>query len=220
VAGNNKISDLGNRLFCPQNNFPGLLLVVMSTSKHKFHIHISFLLAIVILLFCQGVSFAHLGKVYIPDPIAEMEYRILLEFTPEDTAARNKLVMVLYRLGNFKEAENELDRVLEIDPANFDALDAYGLVKIKQENYAQALECFKAAIAINPADPLVYHHLGMAQEEMGLLTDAEDSYQTALQKEKEQPKTDNGGNLSMIEAALKNIRAKMIQKQMTDGGIK
>lgn len=192
----------------------------MSPIKHKSSSYIPFLVAIGILLFCRDVAFAHIGKVYIPDPIAEMEYRILLEFTPEDTAARNKLAMVLYRLGKFEEAEKELARVLKSDPANFDALDAYGLVKIKQENYAEAREYFKAAITINPADPLVYHHLGMAQEEMGLLTDAENSYQTALQKEKDQPKPDNGGNASMIEAALKNIRAKMNQKQMTENGIK
>lgn len=192
----------------------------MSTIKYKFHIHIPFLVGIGILLFYQDVSYAHIGKVYIPDPIAEMEYRILLEFTPDDTGARNKLAMVLYRLGKFKDAENELDRVLEIDPSNFDALDAYGLVKIKQGNYAQALEYFKAAIAINPADSLVYYHLGMAQEGVGLLTDAENSYQTALQKEKEQPKSDNGESSSMIEAALKNVRARMNQEQITENEIK
>jgi len=187
----------------------------MSTIKHKLYINISFPLVIGIMLFYQNVSFAHIGNAYIPDPIAEMEYKILLEFKPEDTEARNKLAMVLYRLGKFGEAENELNRVLEIDPANFNALDSYGLIKIKQEKYAQALEYFKAAIAINPADTLVYHHLGMVQEEMGLLTDAENSYQTALQKEKDQLSPNNGESSSMIEAALKNIRAKMNQDQMT-----
>ena len=34
----------------------------------------------------------------MPDAIAEMEYRILLEYQPDNIEARNKLAMVLYRL--------------------------------------------------------------------------------------------------------------------------
>jgi tetratricopeptide (TPR) repeat protein len=52
----------------------------------------------------------------MPDAIAEMEYRILLEYQPDNTEARNELAMVLYRLDKLDEAFGELQRVVELNP--------------------------------------------------------------------------------------------------------
>jgi Flp pilus assembly protein TadD len=152
---------------------------------------------------------AHVAQGNMPDAIADMEYRILLEFQPDNIEARNKLAMVLYRLDKLDEAIVELQRVLEVEPNNFDALDTLGVVSFKQGKTQQALEYLKAAVRINSEDILVHYHLGLVQGKLGLLDAAETSLVTALTRnQKQKDKTANGNEIDLIEKALAEVRAK------------
>ncbi len=119
-------------------------------------------LLIPFLILNAGQAKAHISKGKIADPVAEIEYRMLLDFQPEKNDIRNKLGMVLYRMKKLKEAEKQFNTVLKNDPVNFNATDALGLIMLKQQNGTAAAAQFKKAIALKPSDPLVYYHLGQA----------------------------------------------------------
>jgi len=163
----------------------------------------------VFLLLCStDQSAAHIEKGSMPDSVAEMEYRILLEFEPDNLEIRNQLGMVLYRLGKLAEAEEEFHFVLKQAPENFDAFDALGLVNFKRTNYQIAVALFKKAIAINPADMLVYYHLGQALEQLDQVAEAAAAYRTGISLEAAGPhKQSNAEQRQLLLEALKNLLA-------------
>jgi len=165
--------------------------------------------AFIILLMQASLACAHIEKGQMPDPLAIMEYRILLEFEPDNLEVRNMLGMALYRQVKLDEAEQEFNFVLAIDPKNFDAIDALGLVKMKQDKLEHAVDLFKKAIYFKPDDMLVHYHLGQALERLGDLDSAAMAYRSALDKK---PSGDQGEwyleqQQQLIEA-LKNIEVK------------
>ena len=178
---------------------------MLPTENHTLH---SVILCFILLLFCWiSSATAHIEKGSMPDSVAEMEFRILLEFEPDNLEVRNQLGMVLYRQGKLKEAEREFDYVLQKAPENFDAVDALGLVKLKQANYQLAADLFKKAIALNPADMLIYYHLGQALEQQGNINDAAEAYRAGLSLEATGPhKQGNTENRQALLEALKNIQ--------------
>lgn len=137
---------------------------------------------VILLLVHAMPAAAHIEQGSMPDSVAEMEYRILLEFEPDNLEIRNRLGMVLYRLGRLYEAEAEFDFVLDKAPDNFDAIDALGLISAKRADYQLAIDLYKKAIAINPNDMLVYYHLGQALEQLGDITAAAEAYRTGLSR--------------------------------------
>jgi Tfp pilus assembly protein PilF len=165
--------------------------------------------AFLILLMHGSLACAHIEKGQMPDPLAIMEYRILLEFEPDNLEVRNMLGMALYRQKKLDEAEQEFNYVLAIDPKNFDAIDALGLVKMKQGKLGHAVDLFKKAIYINPDDLLVHYHLGQTLELLGDADSAARAYRSALDKK---PSGEQGEwyleqQQQLIEA-LKNIAGK------------
>ena len=152
---------------------------------------------------------AHIEKGSMPDSVAEMEYRILLEFEPDNLVIRNQLGMVLYRLGKLDEAVEEFHHVLKKAPEDFDAIDALGLVNMTRSNYQQAIDLFKKAITINPDDMLAYHHLGQALEQQGDTAGAAEAYKTGLARETAAPSGQpNAEQRLVLLDSLKNLQQK------------
>lgn len=123
---------------------------------------------------------AHVEKGTMPDSVAEMEYRILLEFTPQDLATRSLLGMTLLRQGKLLEAEKEFRLILKSAPNDFDVLDSLGLVLYKQKRYPEALQHLQAAITIRPDDIMVHLHLGRTQFNAGETEKARETLVTGL----------------------------------------
>jgi tetratricopeptide (TPR) repeat protein len=128
-----------------------------------------------------GLVHAHPETGLLPDAIAEMEYRIVLDITPNDIATRNKLGIVLYRKNKLQEAEKEFAEVLRVAPNDFDAHDGMGLVKFKETKTIEAVAWFQKAIVLNSEDTLVHHSLGLALEQLGRLQEAAASYRKGLE---------------------------------------
>ena len=133
-----------------------------------------------ILLSVTGLAHAHPDSGFLPDAIAETEYRIVIELNTKDIETRNKLGIVLYRKARFKEALEQFKAVLRWDPDNFDAHDGTGLIMMKQKRYKGAVKWFKKAILINEADAMVHYHLGSAYRATGKTAKAIESYETSL----------------------------------------
>lgn len=176
---------------------------------------ISFLCALVMLIiFPGGISLAHVSADSMPDSVAEVEYRIFLEFKPKDIEVLNKLGMVYYRLNKLPGAVREFSKVLKMDADNYDALDGMGLVKAAQQNYDGAISYHQRAIAINADDMVGYYHLGNALEEKGMLSEAVEAYHSALAKfDKQYPsgteKKEVAEFKEKIQAAISQIETKL-----------
>ena len=183
--------------------------------KHSCHTILrSILFMLAVFIFSANDLQAHVAHDNMPDAIAEIEYRILLEYQPDNIEARNKLAMVLYRLDKLDEALVELQRVLELEPNNFNALDTLGLVSFKQGKTQQALEYLETAVRINSEDILVHYHLGMVQGKLGLLDAAETSLVTALIRSIEQnDQTGKDNEIDLIAKALAEVRAQKKEKK-------
>lgn len=147
----------------------------------------------------------------MPDSVAEMEYRILLEFTPQDTATRSLLGMALLRQNKFAEAEKEFRKILESDPKNFDALDGLGLVLLRQKRGDQALPPLLAAIKIRPNDIMVHLHLGLTLADDGQTEAARQTLTTGFNLlSKQSASATKNRQLAEFKAAMASLPTKAV----------
>ncbi len=172
------------------------------------------------LLLMPLAAFAHPESGFLPDAVAEMEYRIVLDINPTDVATRNKLGIVLYNKNRLKEAEREFMEALKIFPNSFDAHDGMGLVATKGKKYGEAVSWFRKAVGLLDEDTMVHYHLGFALEQAGDLSDAESSYKKALAInnmliQKGVNKDVETGKRDILFSAMRNLQGK---KKMTKAG--
>ncbi len=72
---------------------------------------------------------------------------------PEYLEAHLELGNTFLKAGRFEQAIAELDRAREIDPNDERAYQSFGLVLMKQKNYAVAVAVFSEAGRLNPVNP-------------------------------------------------------------------
>ena len=65
--------------------------------------------------------------------------------------AWNKRATVLYMLGEYQKSQDDIDKVLELEPRHFGALAGQGLVNIQLKNFEKAIISYKQAQEIYPS---------------------------------------------------------------------
>jgi len=65
--------------------------------------------------------------------------------------AWNKRATVLYILGEYQKSQDDIDKVLELEPRHFGALAGQGMVNIKLKNYEKAIRSYEEAQEIYPS---------------------------------------------------------------------
>ena len=70
---------------------------------------------------------------------------------PSWAEAWNKRATVLYMIGDYKESQNDINKVLNLEKRHFGALAGQGLVNIQLKNYEKAIESYEKAQEIYPA---------------------------------------------------------------------
>ena len=75
----------------------------------------------------------------------------VIELDPEWAEAWNKRATVLYLLGEFKNSQNDIDKVLKLEERHFGALAGQGLVNIQLKNYEKAIMSYEKAKKIYPS---------------------------------------------------------------------
>ena len=75
----------------------------------------------------------------------------VIDLDPKWAEAWNKRATVLYMMGDYKNSQKDIDKVLKLEKRHFGALAGQGLVNIKLENYEKAIESYKKAKEIYPA---------------------------------------------------------------------
>ncbi|MEM6470649.1 MAG: tetratricopeptide repeat protein, partial [Planctomycetota bacterium] len=81
---------------------------------------------------------------------ARAQFEQLVEDYPNRSKPRHYLGTTLVDLKEFDEAEREIRRAIEIDPADSHALCSLGFLLIETDRRREALECFERAVRQNP----------------------------------------------------------------------
>lgn len=157
---------------------------------------------------------AHPETGFLPDAIAETEYKMVVQINPADIVTRNKLGIVLYRKNKLKEAEGQFLEILRIAPRDFDAHDGMGLVKIKERDFPAALLWVQKAISLSATDTMVRYNLGLIHEMTGRFREAEAAYRQALAVNEENLRKGVNSDLEaskrkIIEIALMGLKNKL-----------
>ena len=83
---------------------------------------------------------------------AVTEFRQAEKYLPTSTVVKYRLASILYRIGEFKEAENKALEVVSLDPANYRAYHLLGLIAKSREDLPAAKKYFAEAAKVNPDD--------------------------------------------------------------------
>jgi tetratricopeptide (TPR) repeat protein len=75
----------------------------------------------------------------------------VIDLDPKWAEAWNKRATVLYMMGDYKNSQKDIDKVLELEKRHFGALAGQGLVNIQLKNYEKAIMSYKKAQEIYPS---------------------------------------------------------------------
>ena len=85
--------------------------------------------------------------------------------------------------GKFHNAENDINRLINIDSKNSTAYFLLGTMYEKQSKFEESLKYLSKAIELNPNNVNAYFSRGAVYNELGYFQKAIDDYNTALQKD-------------------------------------
>ncbi len=123
-------------------------------------------------------------------------YRRAVEADPESFWARKSLGLTLHELGRADEAERHLEAALGLDPGLPEAgarrerarlVYALGGIAANRGRFAEALERFRRAAALNPDDAEVHVQVGNLHGRAGRLKEALAAFDRALELEPDLP---------------------------------
>jgi len=132
---------------------------------------------------------------------AEVQFREILRVHPNDASSLNYLGYSLADRGlKLEEAQQLIERAVQLDPANGAFLDSLGWVKFKRGDAQASLADLKEARRQLPEDETVWDHLGTVQQALGDPRAAWDAFKRAQTLAPE--KTKLRDKLSKIERRM------------------
>jgi tetratricopeptide (TPR) repeat protein len=111
---------------------------------------------------------------------AEHAYRKAISLKPRYLDAYNNLAMLLVQRERDDEALRVLGRALEIDAKHVSTLITVARTQLKQGNYVEAEQAWRLALKEDLNNAEVHAILGQVLDETDRLTEALESYETAL----------------------------------------
>jgi tetratricopeptide (TPR) repeat protein len=105
----------------------------------------------------------------------------------QDLAIQLQRALQAQKEGNFSLAEERYNAALKDDPNNVITLNLLGVLCIKQQQPALAVEYINRAIAINAMDPQSYNNLGLAHKDLHHFGQAQQAFELCLQINAQQP---------------------------------
>ena len=154
---------------------------------------------------------AHLEAGEYADAIADLEAAV--ETDPGSSQAHFLLGQAYNRTDDLLKAREEFLTVLALDPENAAAHHNLGVTYFQLQDLESAVAEFKAALEIDPEDPDTHYQLGaaylnlallgadaMASADAGLLAQAVDEFEFALEMEADMPEALIGmGNVYILQ---------------------
>ncbi len=95
-------------------------------------------------------------------------YNAALKFEPENTDLLYMRAMMAEKLGNIALLEQDLRRILALDPKNADSLNALGYSLLEHTNrYQEAYQLIKTALDLNPSSYYILDSMGWVLYKLG-----------------------------------------------------
>ncbi len=105
----------------------------------------------------------------------------------------------LHRANRLQEAHQCYQRILEIDPKQFDALQLSATLQRQIGNHAAALHLFDQALQIDQGNPAVFNNRGNALKDLGRFDEALSSYTEAIRLKPDYAEAYNNRGLVLRE---------------------
>ncbi len=99
--------------------------------------------------------------------------RETLSRQPNDEGALTRLGLALVQLGRLDEAEKHYEDFHKSHPTSPDPQSGLGCLRLKQEDFNEAIRCFKEALKLDPLSDFTNARLASAYEKMGNVAAAE-----------------------------------------------
>ncbi|HEX4970392.1 MAG TPA: tetratricopeptide repeat protein, partial [Steroidobacteraceae bacterium] len=112
---------------------------------------------------------------------AEHLYRRVLRHNPSNVDAMRLLALIALQGGNDSQAESLLQKALSLAPDFLAAILDLGRLRKEQDRYAEALECFDRAIALDPANAQAHYLRGSTLAPAAFTHEAIDAYQRCVE---------------------------------------
>jgi|GEM_PF-1162965 len=114
------------------------------------------------------------------DPAGIASYQKALALKPNYKTALEDLALVYHRLKDDDHAIQVLERLVRIDPMNFNANYLLGLHYYQKKQYSEMVEAYNRAVTVKPDLADAHYNLGMAYYYMARYDLAVDSLQKAV----------------------------------------
>jgi len=115
-----------------------------------------------------------------------------------EIAARLRDAVMLHQRGQLIEAERIYRQILERVPAQFDALQLLGAVKIQHGQFAEGADLIRQALAINPRSPRALLNLGHALASLGRDDEAVGCFDRAVAEKPDYFQAHQGRGASLL----------------------
>jgi tetratricopeptide (TPR) repeat protein len=130
-------------------------------------------------------GFAHrLGRTSAPAPA--------LSVPDARVEEHRNLGLAFYKTGMFDEAGREFRRVVDLRPQDEQAHFTLGLVALRQQRWADAVDAFRHAAEHGGGRGAILHNLAIALEQLGRLAEADAAFATAAAKSPNDPRVLTG----------------------------
>ena len=162
-----------------------------------------------------------LGAIYERQKLfdqAEQQFQKALALDPDNASVLNYYGYMLADRGlRLSDATAMIQRAVSSDPSNGAYLDSLGWAYYKQNNFTQAEEYLRKAVARESHDPTILGHLADTYMKLGQTEQAADLYERALTEwQKAAPADYEGDKVAEVDAQLKSLKRRLAQKSTPD----
>lgn len=127
------------------------------TTKEKFD-----------LAMCKVKENDHLGAIAL--------FNAVLKEDGQDSNAYCHRGIAYMNIEQYKQAMEDLDKAVELDPDYGFRYQARGYLKSKIKDQEGAIEDYQKAVDLEPSDPIAYNNLALAQEQLGWSGKAKENF--------------------------------------------
>lgn len=129
---------------------------------------------------------------------AVVAYQAVLRRNPDDACALSNYGGLLCSLGEFRAAQELLDRAVRLKPDMADAWSNYGNVLYEQQDYAGAIDAFKQCLTLQPQHGLALSNLGVVLDCQGRHALAQNFHVAAIRLEPDNGQSRTNYALSLL----------------------
>lgn len=108
-------------------------------------------------------------------------YKQAIQLSPDDAVLYENLGLCYEDSGQWDEAKKAYETAAEISP-NSTSYNRLGVFYFNRDQYEKALEFYLKALEFDAEDSVIYENIGLAYQSLGRLQEAEQNYNTAINK--------------------------------------